>query len=130
MSELRKRCIYFYMTYRGIYRDGVVVLQGDVALQDGEAVEVNTAKPNRQPPATPNKKKLRSEAPQRRAGGKTAKKTRTRKSIQDLAAFGIWKDRAEWKGLSTLEIMAQLRTHSLGRGNTDGTPRGGSRARK
>ncbi len=118
------------MTYRGVYRDGVVVLQGDVALQEGEAVEVNTARPNRATIAVPNKKSLRSDAPAKRTRGTKAKKTQSRKKVQDLAAFGIWKNRAEWKGLSTLEIMAQLRTRSLGRTSADRSSRGGSRARK
>ncbi|CAG1010952.1 hypothetical protein PHYC_03965 [Phycisphaerales bacterium] len=78
------------MTYRGVYRDGIVILQGDVDLRNGDTVEVNSA---------------RARKPARRAPTKTRKTARV---SERLPAFGIWKDR--WpKSMSSAQIARELR---------------------
>jgi hypothetical protein len=89
------------MTFRGVVRDGVIVIL-DGEIPDGTPVEVS-------PLHRRSKKKASTST-------KSAKPTRARKPpLEKLPAFGMWKNRPEWKGLSTLEIMAKLREKSLGR---------------
>ena len=47
-------------------------------------------------------------------GKKTAKRGQKKRTGLDKL-IGIWKDRPDWKGKSTLQIAAELRQKSLGR---------------
>lgn len=86
------------MTYKGVYRDGVVFLSGDVDLRNGEAVEVNSAKAKK--PA-----KARGAAATSPKSRTTAKRP---KATDRLPAFGIWKDR--WPAsMSSAQIARELR---------------------
>jgi hypothetical protein len=85
------------MTYRGVYQDGVVILEGDVPLRNGDRVSVN---PSKAKTRSRQKPKLRSG----RSGAKPSKKVHP-----FIALAGIWKDRPDWKGKSTLEVVADLR---------------------
>ncbi len=116
------------MTYKGIYRDGIVTLLGDVDLRNGATVDVNLrgkAKPQprrKSSAARPKSKKLtsaritaksRSSAWNRMLQTKMTKKQRI---AAVLAARGTWKERADWKGKSTLQVAAELRARASRRG--------------
>jgi hypothetical protein len=82
------------MIYTGVYRDGIVLLDGDVDLRNGARVEVL---PTRRIGATKAKKRA-------------AKGTRAKSSADPLLKFfGMSKDRADWKGRSSAEIARELR---------------------
>jgi hypothetical protein len=88
------------MTFRGVYRDGVVIIDDPSGLRNGAVVEVIQ--------------------PARVASGastKVRRKKATTKKGKDplLALAGIWKDRPEWKGKSTLEVARALRKKAMGR---------------
>ncbi len=88
------------MTYTGVYRDGIVLLDGDVDLRNGSRVEV---------------------LPARRSGVTKTKKRRAKepgaKASSDplLKFFGMSKDRADWKGRSSSEIARKLRRRTSSR---------------
>ena len=95
------------MTYRGVYRDGVVVLQGEVALQDGQSVEVNSAPPSKTKARREGKASVKSKAAARTS---TRKKTpsATKSATRALPGAGMWKDR--WpKSMSSAEVARTLR---------------------
>ncbi|CAG0997522.1 hypothetical protein PHYC_02659 [Phycisphaerales bacterium] len=97
------------MSFKGTYRDGIVYLTGngsEVARRDGERVEV-----------TPLRRPRKSAGPARaRPASKTKKRlTKAQRLAAFDAAFGIWKDRPDWKGKTTLEIVAELRKKAMGR---------------
>ena len=95
------------MTYRGVYRDGVVVLQGEVALQDGESVEVNSAPPAKTKTRREGKAGVKSKAT---APARTGKKTRSaaKCATRALPGAGMWKDR--WpKSMSSADVARTLR---------------------
>jgi hypothetical protein len=73
------------MTYKGVYRDGIVILHGDVDLQNGAPVEVNPA-PRR------SSRTAKTTAPKRRSG---ATKKSSKKSDHPLPGFGSWKHRSD-----------------------------------
>ena len=85
------------MTYRGVYRNGVVVLEDDTGLRNGTRVEVNPASR----PKRPARDRTRSRAT------KSARRNKTTKR-QDLPGFGIWKNR--WpKSMGSAEAARDLR---------------------
>lgn len=91
------------MTYKGVYRDGIVVLQGDVDLQNGAHVEVNPTRDERRGRG----ERGLGEARRARAG-KVAKAAKRSKSLGKLPGFGMWKDR--WpKSMSSADIARELR---------------------
>lgn len=87
------------MTYRGVYRDGIVILDTQVDLRNGEPVEVSPA----------------SHRPKKQARGAVARSkpskdsTRRAKSAPaTLPGFGMWKDR--WpKSMTSAEVSRRLR---------------------
>lgn len=93
------------MTLRSVVRDGLIVVNTHGEIPDGTPVVI-----------------LRDDQPRR--GGKKAKPTAKRakkkarsaakKPLRDLPAFGIWKDRPEWKGKTSAEIARELREKALG----------------
>jgi hypothetical protein len=83
------------MVYRGVYQDGVVVLEGEVDLRNGSRVEVQPARR-----ATTAESKKRA--------GKGAR-TSAKSADPLLKFFGVWKDRADWKGRSSVEVAKELR---------------------
>lgn len=87
------------MTYRGVYRDGVVTLEGDVDLRNGAIVEVNAASTRRVAAASASTTKAR-------------KPVRQKKKHPFIALAGIWKDRDDWRGKTSEEIVAGFRTRS------------------
>jgi hypothetical protein len=88
------------MTYRGVYRDGIVVLQGDVDLRNGAPVDVKPV-PSGRASARPRAASRRS--PSAKAGSRNTKVAQHR-----LPGFGMWKDR--WpKSMSSADIARELR---------------------
>jgi hypothetical protein len=86
------------MIYKGVYRDGIVVLHGEVDLQNGTPVNVNPAASRKSSKAS----RTRAES---RAPAKTKK---NRKNASPLPGFGMWKDR--WPAsMSSEEIARQFR---------------------
>lgn len=107
------------MTYRGVYRGGVVRLEGEVDLPEGSVVEVSRA-------GRTSRKRTASEQRRANAEGKAAaaywkrltskRMTKAQRLAAFEAAFGAWKDRPEWEGLSSAQIAAELRKRAARRG--------------
>ena len=88
------------MTYKGIYRDGIVILRGEVDLQNGDPVEVNSAPPAKRTGTKSGRTSAKSRKPV-----PTSKRS---KSADKLPAFGIWKDR--WpSSMTSAQIARELR---------------------
>jgi hypothetical protein len=86
------------MTLRGTVRDGVIAINTHGTLPEGAEVEVVRVEPAKNGHARATSRK------------KIAKKKPSRKGAHPLVKLaGIWRDRPEWKGLSSLEIQQQLR---------------------
>ncbi len=90
------------MTYRGVYRDGVIVLSGDVDLQNGDTVDVNR---NSAAGVTPKRKPVSADKKRARAG--SSKKKQSEHPF--LALAGMWKDRKDWRGKSSVKVVAEIR---------------------
>jgi hypothetical protein len=90
------------MTYRGVYRDGLVILEGDVNLRNGDHVDVNLRGSSGS--ARAGRAKSRKQVSKARVG-----KGRAQPVHPLIALAGIWKDRPEWKGKSSVEVVAELR---------------------
>lgn len=108
-----------WMTYRGVYRDGFVRLQGDVHLPNGSYVEVNPALEQRAWKAPGGFRRSRSSRNRGATDWELAtrkKLTRPQRVAAALAACGTWKDRPEWKGKSSARIAAMLRGRAARRG--------------
>lgn len=85
------------MTYRGVYRDGIVVMQGEVGLRNGAAVEVTPARDGRVRKGAAKTARRSGSKPKKSAG-----------SAKPLPAFGIWKDR--WpNSMSSAEVACRMR---------------------
>jgi hypothetical protein len=102
------------MVYRGTVQGGVVVLSDPGALPEGTAVEVRPkrgakvrgkVKPvaGRSDSVTGRSRK----APSRAGASGTP-------SLKPLPGFGMWKNRADWRGKSTLTIARELRRKAMG----------------
>ena len=79
------------MTYRGVYRDGIVILQGDIELRNGASVEVNETPAKRPTAKSSSVSKKRSVSKKA-----TRAKSPTRNPAKHpLPGFGAWKDRAD-----------------------------------
>ncbi len=87
------------MTFRGVVKNGVIVLDNGAPLRDGDVVEVARAA-----------RRVTSKARTR-----TAVKAKPRKSRDPLPGFGVWADRADWKGKSSARIARDLRRAAAGR---------------
>jgi len=113
--------------YQGIYRDGIVRLDGDVDLRNGSRVEVNVVRKARKSPAAkPAARARASKAKSKRPlsgwdrAVATANKMTNRERNASIMAFcGVWKDRPDWKGKSSARIAAELRKRASSRGRHD-----------
>jgi hypothetical protein len=88
------------MTYRGVYRDGVVYPDGDVDLRNGEYVEISRA-----PSAKKLPKKSRSTSERPVKTKKMSKRARVAKP--PLPGFGAWKHRDDI--VDSAEFARELR---------------------
>lgn len=97
------------MTFRGIVKNGVVVFENGAALPDGTTVRV-------QPERKQAAKTASRGAPTRRKPRAPRKRSSRAEEVREAlaATFGIWKDRPEWRGMTTLEIQADLRRKAMG----------------
>jgi hypothetical protein len=101
------------MTFRGTVINGVIVPGRGQDLPDGSRVSVNVLrKPTKRAPR-------RGKAPGRVVkGGSRTRGTRSGKADR-IAAFaslaGIWRDRPEWQGMSSVQIAAELRRKAMER---------------
>jgi hypothetical protein len=107
------------MTYRGIYRDGLVILDGDVNLHNGDHVEVNL----RGGPSSPRAGRSRAtKRPRSSKGAKSlsrllsARLTKAQRIAAALAVRGDWAHRPEWRGKSSAQAAAELRQRAARRG--------------
>lgn len=98
------------MTYRGVYRDGIVILQGDVDLRNGDSVEVN-ATPARKPKA---EKKSASGTNLRRGKVRSSSPKRTT-AKHPLPGFGAWKGRTDIGDTAEFARALRKRTSTRGR---------------
>jgi hypothetical protein len=99
------RVNFIMAALRGVYRDGVIVLEGDPAsipLRDGETVEVRK---KRRAKTTRNSK--RPKTPKARSG------TRAARALE--AHDAVWRNRADWKGLSSVKALSMMRADSAER---------------
>ena len=93
------------MTFRGVYRDGVIVPGGEINLPEGTRVEILVARTKRS----------------RKVVRKAKKKTKTKRMTAEqrvaafMQGFGISRDRPDWKGKSTQEIARELRPSGGGK---------------
>ncbi len=90
------------MTLRGTVRDGMIAINTHGMLPEGAEVEVVRVDPRKNGRAATG------------AGArvtKKKKKTKAGRRPKDplLALAGMWSNRPEWKGLTSLEIQQQLR---------------------
>lgn len=91
------------MTFRAVVRDGMININTHGELPDGTVVEVSPVRRRARKTST-------------RSARKSTKATKTAKTKANplLALAGIWKDRPDWRGKSTLEIQRELRTKAMG----------------
>lgn len=92
------------MTLRGTFRDGVVYVSGGReadALRNGDSVEITPVhfKPRAAATTSRGKRALPARKPA----------TKIQRLAAFDAAFGMWKDRKEWAGLTSVEVVAGLR---------------------
>lgn len=88
------------MEFRGTFRDGVVIPDQTDGLRNGDVVRFIPAKKRIKPSAT---------ASTRAKPSRTGKAVAKRRLDAFMSAFGCMKDRPDWKGKTTLEIVAELR---------------------
>ncbi len=103
------------MTFRAVVRDGMIAINTHGQLPDGTEVEVLPV--NRPAPRRKGKKKAAKAASRTRGSSSRGRAGKSAKASADPldSLIGIWKDRPDWKGKSTLEIAAELREKALGR---------------
>jgi hypothetical protein len=96
------------MIFKGIYRDGIIILEDATGLRNGTVVEVTRTAERAKAATKPTaKSKKKSSTRRKRSGG----------SVADWPAFGIWKNRPDWKGKTSVEIARELREKALGHRN-------------
>ena len=125
MRHLRLR---FDMIYKGVYRDGIVIIQGEVDLRNGAVVDVNL-RGGRGGRGSRSRGSGKAESKELTAAQiaslfkhnawdlmRRAKVTKKQRMASLLAARGNWKDRPEWKGKSSAQVAAELRKQASRRG--------------
>ena len=114
------------MTYKGVYRDGIVIIQGDVDFRNGAVVDVNLrGRRKSAKKKSSGKAEANQMTPAQIAGLfkdnawdsiRRTKMTKKQRMATLLAARGTWKDRPEWNGKSSAQVAAELRTKASRRG--------------
>jgi hypothetical protein len=112
------------MTYKGVYRDGIVILQGDTNIQNGALVDVNlrgakrTAKSSARSKTIEHSTLILAATSTHNAWNSLlrTKLTKAQRMAALLAARGSWKDRPDFKGKSSAQAAAELRTKASRRG--------------
>jgi hypothetical protein len=83
------------MTFRGVVKNGVVIVDDAAGLREGDVVDIAPVK--------------RVKSSGKGLRGKSAEKKRAAKMSDPLPGFGMWRDRPEWKGMTGAQIAAELR---------------------
>jgi hypothetical protein len=97
------------MTFRGIFKDGVIVPGTDLGLRNGAEVEFELLR-SRGGDAAGRRARARKRAPRRGAARVTSSKLTAAQRVALVLKFaGDWKKRADWKGRSSADIAAELR---------------------
>ncbi|HYE62659.1 MAG TPA: antitoxin AF2212-like protein [Phycisphaerales bacterium] len=111
------------MTFRGTYRNGVIIPEEGATLQEGDTVEIQVRSRRA---TTPKKARSGLGGPRKCRTSKAAKKLNASKRMTGkqrlelfLQSFGMWKDKPEWKGRSSADIAREIRSRA-----SRGTPRG------
>jgi hypothetical protein len=93
------------MSFRGTFTKGIIVPDEAQSLPEGTRVAVNPLRASEKQAIRPRKTRVsRQRAPQNL-------------KVHPLTALaGIWKDRADWKGKSSVQIVAELRRSGPRRG--------------
>jgi len=100
------------MTLRGTVRDGMIAINTHGTLPEGaevEVVRVEPVKAGRAAPVAKGKKQKK-----RKKTAQKAPRRSTGKPDSLMSLVGIWKDRADFKGLTTEQIHRQLRAKAMG----------------
>lgn len=89
-----------------------MVLNGSCALPEGMTVEVRPRRAaiSRKPKAPGASARVRKPVKDAKTRIGKAKAVTTRR----LPGFGMWKDREDWRGKSTIEIARELRRKAMG----------------
>jgi len=87
------------MTFRGVYKDGIIVPHEELHLSNGAEVDMNVVR---------DRRVAKSRAAKKTTGNKLAKKPITKKSAtKKIWGAGIWSHRTDIK--NTAECAARLR---------------------
>lgn len=93
------------MTFRGVYKNGVVILEDATGLRNGETVDVQRSKSSAV--------KAKKSATAKRVGKMSAKPS-IKGTRKPLPGFGAWKDR--WPAdMSSVEVVAEMRREAARR---------------
>jgi predicted DNA-binding antitoxin AbrB/MazE fold protein len=98
------------MTFKGTFRNGVIIPEEEVALREGEVVEITRPPLRKRKPAS--RKAVARGLPTKKAGGKPTRMTAKRRLEVFLSAFGSMKNKPEWQGRSSAEIAREIRTRA------------------
>lgn len=99
------------MTFRAVVQDGLIVINTHGAIPDGTTVRVVRAGAPRKVAKTASRA---TKGPRAKEAGKPVRRV-AQKPHPLLALAGIWKDRPDWRGKSSTEVVAELRRRSVGR---------------
>lgn len=84
------------MTYRGVYRDGIVVLRGAVDLRNGQPVDVkSTGSSSVKSNASAKAKSAVGGARGAKGRAKSRKPAKPKSAKHPLPGFGAWKHRTD-----------------------------------
>ena len=89
------------MTFHGTFTKGIIIPDPGQSLPEGTRVAVN-----------PLRTAERLTARTRKTKAVKGRASRNRKVHPLTALAGIWKDRADWKGKSSVQVVAELRRSS------------------
>ena len=96
------------MTYRGVFRGGVIVVLGKTDMQNGDAVVVSRYQRG-------SKRRVASKKTSKKKAAKThSVDAKSKKRHPFMALGGIWKDREDWRGLTSLEVLERIRSGHSG----------------
>lgn len=95
------------MTLRSVVRDGLIVVNTHGEIPDGTPVVILRDD-------QPQRGGKKTKPPAKRAKKKKARGATKPKADPIMKVFGMWKNRPEWKGKSSVEIARELREKALG----------------
>jgi hypothetical protein len=93
------------MTFRGVYRDGVVYLKDASGLPDGTVVRVTRAS---------NGRSVAGKARKQATGGARSRSVKAKNSGRPLPGFGAWKNRADIRDTAGFARAVRRRVSARG----------------